>query len=459
MPNPPLPFEPFKIKVVERIPVLTAGERRAAMERAKFNPFKLRSREVTIDLLTDSGTGSMSDRQWAAIMIGDESYAGAESYEHFRDTVWRITGKKHIVPVHQGRSAENIFFGAIVKPGDVVISNTHFDTTQANVEVAGGVPLNLPSPASRRLDTSDPFKGNIDLEALAETLSDRSRRVALVVMTVTNNTCGGQPVSLANLRAAREICAKHGVPLYLDAARYAENAYFIHQREAGYGDKTLTDIASEMYALCDGVLMSAKKDGFVNIGGYFATDDEDVMRRFMSRMVIQEGFPTYGGLAGRDLEAMAVGLMEGLDIATLEQRVEQVGRLHKLLAQHGVPMIHPPGGHAVYLDANAICPHIPIEQYRGWALTCELYLAGGVRAVEVGSVMFARTDPETGDTRWPENDLVRLAIPRRVYSDRHIDFVGRVVIDVMQNAGKLRGYEITWSPPHLKHFLVEMRPK
>ncbi|MCC6156661.1 MAG: tryptophanase [Deltaproteobacteria bacterium] len=454
----PLPFEPFKIKMVERIPILDRAEREKAIEAARYNPFKLAARQVTIDLLTDSGTGSMSDRQWAGIMIGDESYAGSNSYFHLQETVRAITGKKHVVPTHQGRSAENLFFGAILKPGDVVLSNTHFDTTQANVETKGGDPVNIPCAASRDLERTDPFKGDIHLEMLETWLSDKTRHVAAVIMTVTNNSNGGQPVSLANLRAAREICLRHGVPLYIDAARYAENCYFIKMREDGYRDKTLTEIAAQMFALCDGVLMSAKKDGFVNIGGYFATDSDAIFRRVCELMVVVEGFVTYGGLAGRDMEAIAIGLKEGLDIATLEQRVEQVGRLHKRLAQNGVPMIHPPGGHAVYLNANAICRHLPIERLRGWALSCELYRRGGVRAVEIGSVMFAKTDPTTGRTIYPDNDLVRLAIPRRVYTDRHIDFVAETIIDCVHHAVEIPGYEITYAPDHLKHFLAEFRP-
>lgn len=454
----PLPFEPFKIKVVEKIPVLERREREEALARAKYNPFKLLAKDVTIDLLTDSGTGSMSDRQWAGIMIGDESYAGSASFVRFDETIRGITGKKHVVPTHQGRSAENLFFSALLKPGDTVVSNTHFDTTEANVETKGGRAVNLPCAESHDLEKTAPFKGDIDLNRLETMLADPSARVVAVVMTVTNNSNGGQPVSLANLRAARELCLKHGRPLYIDAARYAENCYFIKMREPGYREKSLREIAAEMFSLCDGVLMSAKKDGFVNIGGFFATDSDAVYRRVCELMVVVEGFITYGGLAGRDMEAIAIGLTEGLDIATLEQRVEQVARLHKKLAQHGVPMIHPAGGHAVYLNANAICRHLPVDRFRGWALACALYLAGGVRTVEIGSVMFSKKDPATGATIYPENDLVRLAIPRRVYTDRHIDWVAKTVIDVFVNAPSVAGYEMTYAPDHLKHFLAEFRP-
>jgi tryptophanase len=455
---PPLPFEPFKIKMIEKIPILTREHREQAIRQARYNPFKLKARDVTIDLLTDSGTGAMSDRQWSALMLGDESYAGSESFFRFEDTVRAITGKKFIIPTHQGRAAENLFFGAILTPGDVVVSNCHFDTTQANVETKGGIARNLMSPATTHIAVPDPFKGNINLEMLEETLNDKSIRVVALIMTLTNNTCGGQPVSMENLRAAREISLRRGIPLYIDAARYAENCYFIHRREKGYSEKTMMQIANEMFSYCDGVLMSAKKDAYVNIGGFFATDDEKVFRAVTERMVVVEGFLTYGGLAGRDLDAMAQGLKEGLEIDTMQQRIEQVEHLHGKLAAAGVPMIHPAGGHGVYLDASAILKHIPKEHFPGWALSCELYIQGGIRCVEVGSVMFMKEDPATGEITYPANDLVRLAVPRRVYTDRHIDFVARTIIEVCRNSAKVKGYLMTYSPPHLKHFLAEFAP-
>jgi tyrosine phenol-lyase len=458
MPSSPMPFEPFKIKMVEKIPLLDAKEREEALLRARYNPFKLKAREVTIDLLTDSGTGAMSDRQWSAMMMGDESYAGAESFLRFEESVRDITGKKFIVPTHQGRSAENLFFGAVLSPGDVVVSNTHFDTTQANVETKGGVALDLPCSTCADFSSMAPFKGDIDLDCLERILCDGTKHVVALIMTVTNNTCGGQPVSMANIRAAREISKKHGVPLYIDAARYAENCYFIKTREKGYAEKSLIEIAREMFSYADGALMSAKKDAYVNIGGFFATDNEDVFRNVAQRMVVVEGFMTYGGLAGRDLEAIAQGLKEGMDFSVVRQRVEQVARLHSLLAAEGVPMIHPAGGHGVYLDANAILPNLAIEKFRGWSLANEMYLRGGVRCVEIGCVMFMKQNPKTGECTWPKNDLVRLAIPRRVYTDRHMDFVARTVIDVFRNSKNVSGYRMTYAPAHLKHFLAEFEP-
>ncbi len=453
-----LPFEPFKIKAVEKIPVLTKERRIQAISDARYNPFRLKAREVTIDLLTDSGTGAMSDRQWSALLSGDESYAGSESFFRFEETVKKITGKKYLVPTHQGRSAEHLFFSALMKPGDLIPNNAHFDTTQANIESAGGRALNLPCAESRDLSSEDPFKGNIDPTALDKVLSDPANHVPVVLMTVTNNTGGGQPVSMANLRSVRALCDKYETPLYFDSARYAENCYFIKTREPGYADKSLIEIANEMFSLCNGALMSAKKDGFVNIGGWFATDDEKLFGRVRELMVVVEGFVTYGGLAGRDMDAMAVGLMEALDVSYMRQRVEQVGRLHAKLKKGGVPMINPSGGHAVYLDANAILPHMPVEHFRGWSLTNELYVRGGIRGVEIGSVMFMKQDPETGKITYPEKDLVRLAIPRRVYTDRHMDFVAETVIDLCGDATQIRGYKMTYAPKHLKHFIAEFEP-
>ncbi len=453
-----LPFEPFKIKAVESIPVLTKEHRIKALADARYNPFRLKARDVTIDLLTDSGTGAMSDKQWSALLSGDESYAGSESFFRFEKTVKTITGKKYLVPTHQGRSAEHIFFSAIMKPGDVVPNNSHFDTTQANIESAGGCALNLPCAESKDISCGEPFKGNIDLTALDEVLSDSEKHVPAVMITVTNNTGGGQPVSMQNLREASAICRKHEAPLYFDSARYAENCWFIKTREPGYADKSLLEIANEMFSYCDGALMSAKKDGYVNIGGWFATNDEKVFARVRELMVIVEGFVTYGGLAGRDMDAMAVGLMEALDENVMRQRVEQVAYLHEKLRDGGVPMINPPGGHAVYLDANGILPDLPVEQFRGWSLANELYIRGGIRGVEIGSVMFMKQNRETGEITYPEKDLVRLAIPRRVYTNRHMDFVARTVIDLCGDSKSVRGYRMTYAPEHLKHFIAEFEP-
>ena len=450
--------EPFKIKSVEPLKILSREEREQRIKEEGYNLFNLRAEYVYIDLMTDSGTGAMSDRQWASLLSGDESYAGSESFFRFEETVRKITGKQYIIPTHQGRSAENLFFAAVMKAGEVVPNNSHFDTTEANIESKGGCATNLPCAESRDLSGEEPFKGNIDLEALDALLSDPEKRVPVVMITVTNNTGGGQPVSMQNLRCARAICDKYETPLYFDSARYAENCYFIKTREPGYEDKSLLEIANEMFSLCDGALMSAKKDGYVNIGGWLATDDESIFARVRELMVVVEGFTTYGGLAGRDMDAMAVGLMEALDEDYMRQRVEQVGYLHTMLKDAGVPMINPYGGHAVYLDANSILPDLPVERFRGWSLANELYIRGGIRSVEIGAVMFMKQNPDTGETIYPDKDLVRLAVPRRVYTNRHMDFVAQTVIELSKNSKDVRGYKITYAPRHLKHFIAEFIP-
>jgi len=448
------PFEPYKTKVVEKIPITTPSQRRAAAERAKYNLFKLLAREVTIDLLTDSGTAAMSDMQWSRIMVGDESYAGAESFVRFQDTVRNITGMQHVLPTHQGRAAENLLFSTLVKPGDIVPNNTHFDTTQANILVRHGVPLNLPCPESQDIASADLFKGNIDLSGLEKALKENRDHIPLVIMTVTNNSVGGQPVSMANLRQTSELCKRYNVPFFLDCARYAENCWFIKHREKGYTNKTIEQIAHEMFGLADGALMSAKKDAFVNIGGFLAMRDHDVNTRVAEIMVVVEGFITYGGLAGRDLEAIAQGLREGLDEDTMTARIGQVARLGRRLEELGIPHIKPAGGHGIYLDVKGILPRIPQKHFPGQALAVELYLEGGVRGVEIGSVMFAEPDSATGSTKYPELELVRLAIPRRVYSDNHMEYVAQTCAKVMARADGVRGMRFTYEPPRLKHFLA-----
>ncbi|HPQ71566.1 MAG TPA: tryptophanase [bacterium] len=447
-------FEPYKCKVIEKISLTTPSQRRAAAERAKYNLFKLLAREVTIDLLTDSGTAAMSDKQWSRVMVGDESYAGAESFVRFQETVRRITGMQHVLPTHQGRAAENLLFSALLEPGAVVPNNTHFDTTEANVMHKGGKAVNLPCGSAADIESDEPFKGDMDLARLDQVLEENAGRVPLVVMTVTNNSAGGQPVSMANIKATADICKKYQVPLYLDAARYAENCWFIKHREKGYGKKSIEEIAHEMFGYADGALMSAKKDAYVNMGGFLATRDHEVKNKVAELMVVVEGFITYGGMSGRDMEAVAQGLLEGLDEEILTARIAQVARLGERLDKLGVPYLKPAGGHGIYLDARRMCPHIPQGQFPGQAITVELYLEGGVRACEIGSVMFAHPHPETGEMIYPELDLVRMAIPRRVYSESHMEHVAETCGRVMKRAEAIRGMKFTYEPPRLKHFLA-----
>lgn len=447
-------FEPYKAKVIEKIPLTTPSQRRAAAERAKYNLFSLLAREVTIDLLTDSGTAAMSDKQWSRMMVGDESYAGAESFVRFEETVRDITGMQHVLPAHQGRAAENLLFSALVKPGDVVPNNTHFDTTEANVRAKGGIAVNCPCGEAHDIDSDAPFKGNMDLVQLERALIDNKGRVPLVMMTVTNNSNGGQPASMANLKATSELCRRHAVPFYLDCARYAENCWFIKHREKGYDRKSLEQIAHEMFGHADGALMSAKKDAFVNIGGFLATRDHEVKTRVAEIMVVVEGFMTYGGMAGRDMEAVAQGLREGLDEEYITARIGQVARLGARLDGLGVPYLKPTGGHAIYLDVKRFLPHLPQKQFPGQALSVELYLEGGVRACEIGSVMFAQPDPQNGAMVYPELELVRMAIPRRVYTESHMDYVAQTCARVLARAAGIRGMKFTYEPPRLKHFLA-----
>ncbi|MBZ5539128.1 MAG: tryptophanase [Acidobacteriia bacterium] len=443
-------IEPFRIKSIEAIHGTTREERRRLIEAAGYNLFLVAADAILIDLLTDSGTSAMSTEQWAAMMRGDESYAGSSSFGRFRESVQGIFGFRHVIPTHQGRAAERILFTVMCKKGDVVPNNTHFDTTRANCEYAGAEALDLPIPEAKEPARVLPFKGNMDTAKLTETIARvGAKRIPLVMLTVTNNSGGGQPVSMANIRAVKEICAWHGIPLYIDACRFAENAYFIKLREPGYAEKTPRAIAQEMFSLADGCTMSAKKDGLANIGGFLCTNDDLLAQQEKDLLILTEGFPTYGGLAGRDLEAIAVGLNEALEEVYLKYRIASTAFLGNHIASEGVPIMQPPGGHAIYLDARAFLPHIPLEQFPGVALAVELYLEGGIRSVEIGRLMFGEH---------ATMDLVRLAIPRRVYTQSHIEYVVEVILDVWRRRGEIRGYEVTQQAPFLRHFTARLRP-
>ena len=455
-----LPFhtiiEPFRIKTVEPVRQTSREERDAALRAAGYNPFKLRADDVLIDLLTDSGTGAMSSAQWAGMQRGDESYAGGRSWFAFEAAVKDITGFRHVMPTHQGRAAERILFGCAVSAGDVVPNNTHFDTTRANVEARGATALDILTPEGRQPQLIAPFKGDMDLEALERVLDECPGRVPLVMLTVTNNSGGGQPVSLANIRAVAEIAHGRGIPVFLDAARFAENAFFIKLREPGYEDREPIEIAREMFALVDGAAMSAKKDGLSNMGGFLALNDDALAQRCRENLILTEGFPTYGGLAGYDLEALAVGLKEALYPDYLRYRLRSVAYLGEKLTAAGVPIVQPPGGHAIYIDARAMLPHIPAELYPAWALSVVLYLEGGIRSVEIGSVMFG-AQPDGSEKPAPL-ELVRLAFPRRVYTQSHVDYVAEVILYVNERRARIRGVRIVEAPPVLRHFSAVLEP-
>jgi tryptophanase len=451
-------IEPFKIKSVEPIRMTTPEERKALLVKAGYNPFLIPAEDVLIDLLTDSGTSAMSTEQWAGIMRGDEAYAGSKSYYRFADVTNRLTGLRHIIPTHQGRAAERILFSIVGGPGKVIPSNTHFDTTRANVEFSGATALDLVEPGGEDPTHIAPFKGNMDVPAL-DALIRRvgPANVPLCMITATNNATGGQPISMANLKATREVCHAHGIPLFLDASRFAENAWFIKLREPGYADRSLGDIAREMFRQVDGCTMSAKKDGLANIGGFLAMNDDDLAMKARTMLILTEGFPTYGGLAGRDLEAIAQGLIEILDEDYMRYRIRSVAFLGEHLMAHGVPIFEPPGGHAIYLDARRFLPHVPAEQFPGQALVGELYLEGGVRAVEIGSVMFGRRRPD-GSFEGARNELVRLAIPRRVYTQSHIEYLVEVVAQVFERRAGIRGLRFAYEAPMLRHFTSTFEP-
>ncbi len=453
-----LPFEPYRIKVVERIHRVPREERQRLLEAAEYNIFKIPSAGIYVDLLTDSGTSAMSDRQWAAMMTGDEAYAQSRSWEDFEGTIQRITGYRHVIPCHQGRAAENLLFGILVQERHVIPNNIHFDTTRANVEFRGAVALDCVCEEGLDPTLDAPFKGNMSLTRLGAAFEKYGDRIPLVMLTITNNSGGGQPVSLENVRAVKTMCQEHGVPLFLDCARFAENAWFIKRRESGQQDRSIEEIVREFFGHADGCTMSAKKDALVNIGGFVALQDEEVARRLAARLIIQEGFPTYGGLAGRDLAAVAEGLREVLDEEYLTYRIGQVERLGDRLDRHGVPFLKPAGGHAIYLDARAMLPHIPPAAFPGVSFTAALYLEAGIRACEIGSLMFEHTDPDTGETVAPQMELVRLAIPRRVYTHTQLDYVADACARVRDLGDRLHGLEIVWQPPALRHFLCRLRP-
>jgi tryptophanase len=450
-------IEPFRIRSVEPIRFTTRRERERALAEAGWNPFRLHADDVLIDLLTDSGTGAMSSRQWAGMIASDESYAGSPSFYRFEAAVRDITGFRHVIPTHQGRAAEHILFATVAGPGDVVPSNTLFDTTRAHVEHVGAEGRDLPVAEARSPRDRSPFKGNLDVSALERTIAEVGRqRIPLVLLTITNNSGGGQPVSLANARAVAAVCRRHGIPLFLDACRFAENAWFVKTREAAQGDRTPIDIAREMFALADGCTMSAKKDGMANIGGFLAVNDDSLAARCRNLEILTEGFPTYGGLAGYDLEAIARGLYEALDEAYLRYRIRSIEYLGEKLIAAGVPIIEPTGGHAVYLDAREMLPQIAPLEYPAWALANELYLVGGVRGVEIGSVMFGRR-PD-GSEAPAAQELVRLAFPRRVYTQSHVDYVAEAVLHVHARRARMRGYRIVEQAPVLRHFTARLEP-
>ncbi len=444
--------EPFRIKMVEPIRLPAPEERRRRMREAGYNVFNLRSEDVYIDLLTDSGTSAMSDRQWAALMTGDEAYAGSRSFFELESAVRDVMGYRFVVPTHQGRAAENILMTALVKEGDMVLGNAHFDTTEGHIMLRKATPVNLLTEEGYDPAAEAPFKGDIDLVKLEAALKEYGGRVPFVLLTVTCNNNGGQPVSMANIRATSELCRRYGVPLYFDAARFAENAYFIREREPGYGGRSVADISREMFSYGEGCTMSAKKDGLVNIGGFLAMNDEGFYQTAVQWEIVYEGFRTYGGMAGRDLAALAVGLREVEDLDYLENRVGQAAYLAQGLWAAGVPTVRPAGGHGVYVDAKAFLPHIPQPQFPGQRLVVELYLEGAVRAVELGTAAFAHRDPETGEMVYPRMELVRLAIPRRVYTDRHMDFVVHTFERIAARKASLTGLKMVYEAPVLRHF-------
>ncbi|MCX6055318.1 MAG: tryptophanase [Chloroflexi bacterium] len=451
--------EPFRIKVIEPIRLISVEERKKAIKEAGFNVFTLKAEDIFIDLLTDSGTGAMSHHQWAAMMQGDESYAGARSFFRLKTAVEDIFGFKNFVPVHQGRAAENILSAVLVKTGDFIPSNMHFDTTDANIRVRGGNPTNLVIDEAFDPTNLHPFKGNMDISKLVEFIKKiGAKKIPFGMITVTNNAGGGQPVSMENIRQVAATYHDAGIPFYIDAARFAENCYFIKLREQGYQGKSVIDIAREMFGYADGFCMSAKKDAIVNIGGLLATNNDEVAQAIRNELILREGFPTYGGLAGRDLDAMATGLYEGLDESYLSYRIGQAAYLASRLKENGIPMIEPAGGHAIYINAGQLLPHIPQEEFPGQALTIALYLEGGIRGCEIGSVMFAHPDPDNGKMVYPKLELVRLALPRRTYTQSHLDYIADTLARIATHANELHGYRFTYAPAVLRHFTAKFEP-
>jgi len=451
-------IEPFRIKSVEPIKFTTREEREKILIESGYNPFLVRAEDVIIDLLTDSGTSAMSAKQWAGIMDGDESYAGSRSFYRFESAVRNITGDKFIIPTHQGRAAEKILFSIVGGKGKFIPNNTHFDTTRANVEFSGAEAVDLLVEVGKHPEIKADFKGNMDVEALDKFIAEKgAENIPVVMITITNNSGGGQPVSMQNIRETKAICNKYGIPLFIDACRFAENAYFIKIREKGYENKSVREIAQEIFSYADGATMSAKKDALVNIGGFLSMNDEDLAMKCRNLLIVTEGFPTYGGLAGRDLEAVAQGLEEILDEDYLHYRIKSTEYLGNKLTDAGIPIIEPPGGHAIYLDAKRFLPNVPPSQFPGQSIVCELYVVGGVRTVEIGSVMFGKKDAD-GNNIAPPMELVRFAIPRRVYTQSHIDYVAEVVIEVFQNREKLKGLEFTYEAPMLRHFTAKFKP-
>ena len=451
------PAEPFKIKVVEPIKITTLAERECLIREAGYNVFNIAAESIYVDLLTDSGTSAMSDYQWAGMMMGDESYAGSRNYFHFEETIRRIFGFEHIIPTHQGRSAENLLFSVALREGDIVPNNIHFDTTKANILHNKGKPLDLVIDEGLDPNIDHPFKGNMDVEKLKHAIKDAgANRVPLVILTITNNSGGGQPVSMQNIRETKAVLEEYGIPLFFDACRFAENCYFIKERESGYHEKSILEIAQEMFSYGDGCTMSAKKDGLVNIGGFLGINDDGLAQKVSNLLILVEGFTTYGGLAGRDLEAIARGLQEVLNEDYLAFRIGQVRYLAEMLEKAGVPILKPVGGHAVYLNAKEFCSHIPQSQFPAQALTVALYREYGIRAVEIGSLMFAEKDANTGEIKYPELELVRLAIPRRVYTMMHMNYVAESIIDLYQHRDKIRGLRIEYEAPLLRHFTARL---
>lgn len=451
-------IEPFRIKSVEPIYFNTAEERKLILEKAFYNPFFIHSGDILIDLLTDSGTGAMSSNQWAGIMQGDESYAGSPSFFRFERTIQDITGMPLVIPTHQGRAAEKILFSIVGGAGKFIVSNTLFDTTRANIEFTGATGIDFLCAEGKKPTIPAPFKGNMDVDALTAFIEEKGAdTIPMCIITITNNSGGGQPVSMANIRAVQEICTRYTIPLFIDACRFAENAWFIKQREPGYADKSIPEIVRELFSYADGCTMSAKKDAIANIGGFLAMHNTDLAQQCRNLLILTEGFPTYGGLAGRDLEAIAIGLNEVMEESYLHYRIRSTEYLANKLIEYAVPVMQPAGGHAVYLVANEFLPHIPVEQYPGQALVGALYIHGGIRSVEIGSLMFGKYDTN-GKLIPAQLELVRLAIPRRVYTQSHIDYVAEVIIEVFKARNQIRGLDIVEEPPTLRHFTAKLKP-